>query len=84
MLAVAEPRHAQAAECTHLVLMLLFGQLDGLLEDAALVFELHRLLPVIEVAGHVDVAGSVFPGGMCQQKRNGGRGGGSATYHVNV
>jgi hypothetical protein len=41
--------------------MLPFGQLNGLFENAALVIQLHGLLPVIEVTGDIDVARSVFP-----------------------
>jgi hypothetical protein len=56
-------------------------QLDRLLEDAALLLELDRLLPVIEGAGHVNVLGVVFPAdGELSAQRNSRR----ATHHVNV
>jgi hypothetical protein len=62
MLVGAEPRQAQVRGFTHLVLMLLFRQLNGLLEDATLVFEFYRLLPIVEVACNIDLTGRVFPG----------------------
>jgi len=47
---------------TYLVLVLGLGKLDGLLEDAVLLLQLHRLVPAVEVAGHKDLVGRVFPG----------------------
>ena len=66
---------------THLVLCLGLGQLDGLLEDAALLLKLDGLLPVVEGAGHVNVLGVMFPAnGELSAQRNCRR----ATHHVNV
>lgn len=74
-------RQARVAQWTHLVLCLGLGQLDGLLEDAALLLELDGLLPIVEGAGHVNVLGVMFPAdselsAQCDSRR--------ATHHVNV
>ena len=74
-------RQARVAQWTHLILCLGLGQLDGLLEDAALLLELDGLLPIVEGAGHVNVVGVMFPAdrelsAQCDSRR--------ATHHVNV
>jgi hypothetical protein len=45
----------------HLILMLGFGDLYSLLEDAVLLLKLDCLLPVIEIAGDENVLGVVWP-----------------------
>jgi hypothetical protein len=71
---------ARVAQRTYLVLCLGLGELNGLLEDIALLLQLDCLLPVIKGAGHVHVVGIVFPAD-CER---GARLRQHATYHVNV
>lgn len=50
-----------AQRAAYLVLCLGLGKLNSLLEDAALLLQLDRLLPVVKGASHVNVLGVVFP-----------------------
>jgi hypothetical protein len=60
------PQRKSALGCghTHLVLCVGLGQLDRLLEDAIVVLEADRLLPVVKGAGDENLIRSVFPNGV--------------------